>query len=165
VGSSARIAAWAALAVFVAGLLFVLLLLMAKGAHAPTIQPAAKLESPASLPGAPIDDGRAASLVESGISPGDIAPPELVATADELQAVYESRKGELPEDLARPIDEDIGMIEGAVAELIAAIAEEPDNESLKRMLVATYRNEVKLLKRALHLTAETGEDEEAAVDE
>jgi hypothetical protein len=94
-----------------------------------------------------------------------IAPPELIAAADELQVAYEARKGELPEGMAAPIDEEVGVIEGAVAELMVAIAAEPNNDSLKRMLIATYRNEVKLLKKALHLTSDAREDEKAESEE
>ena len=58
-------------------------------------------------------------------------------------------------------DDGIGVSEGAAAGLLGAIASEPNNESLKKMLIATYRNEVKLLKKALRLSSGS-EDEEFA---
>ncbi len=50
--------------------------------------------------------------------------------------------------------QDLNLVENAIAEIGAALASDPDNESLKRMLVATWRNEMMLLKRALHLAGD-----------
>ena len=81
-------------------------------------------------------------------------------TKGELRIAYDESKDALPPELAQSLAEDFSMIEGAIAEIGAALASEPDNESLKRMLVATYRNQMLLLKRALHLVAdEAGEGE------
>lgn len=84
------------------------------------------------------------------------ADPESAAVAaqrDELRAQYDQQKEKLPDEVAQPIDNDVGVIEGAAADLLAAIAHEPDNQNLKMMLIETYRNEMKLLKKALHLSS------------
>lgn len=91
--------------------------------------------------------------VQAAAAPADVAPPEMMETMSALEAQYEERRGEIPEELAKPIEEDIGLIEGIAADLLAALANEPENEDLKRMLVQTYRNEMKLLKKALHLSS------------
>ena len=72
-------------------------------------------------------------------------------TKGELRVAYDESKDTLPPEVAEPLDQDLNLIESAIAEIGAALASDPDNESLKRMLVATYRNEMMLLKRALHL--------------
>jgi hypothetical protein len=142
-----RFVAWAAAGLLLAGLFMALLMLMTKGARAPSVPPA----PPAAVPSAAIPPA-AERAPDEAATTHDAAPPELIATADELQAQYDSRKDDMPEDLSTPLDQEIGVIEGAVANLLAAIAAEPENDSLKRMLVATYRNEVRLLKKALHLS-------------
>lgn len=155
--NASRFTAWAAAGLLLAGLFLASLLLLTSGARAPSraAEPVGVIPSP---------DAPAAALptpeqADTALAPSDIAPPELIATADELQAQYEQRKSEIPEDLSGPLDEEMGVIEGAVANLLAAIAAEPENDSLKRMLVATYRNEVRLLKKALHLSGEDAESE------
>jgi len=87
------------------------------------------------------------------------APPDVVAQKDELRAEYAKQKANMPAEVAKPIEDDIGVIEGGAADLLAAIAHEPDNENLKMMLIETYRNEMKLLKKALHLSS--GDDQNA----
>lgn len=88
----------------------------------------------------------------------DPASEAIAAQKDELRAEYNRQKENLPEEIAQPIEQDVGVIEGAAADLLAAIANEPDNQNLKMMLIETYRNEMKLLKKALHLSS--SEDEE-----
>ena len=72
-------------------------------------------------------------------------------TKSELRSAYNESKDALPPEVAGPLEQDLSLIENAIAEIGAALASDPDNESLKRMLVATWRNEMLLLKRALHL--------------
>ncbi len=82
-------------------------------------------------------------------------------TKGELRSAYNESKDALPPEVAGPLDQDLNLIESAIAEIGAALSSDPDNESLKRMLVATWRNEMMLLKRALHLAG----DEPAENDE
>ena len=75
-------------------------------------------------------------------------------TKSELRSAYEESKDALPPEVAAPMEEDLSMIENAIAEIGAALASDPDNESLKRLLVATYGNEMLLLRRALHIAGD-----------
>lgn len=162
-GNRSRFMALAAIGLAVAGLFLVLLVPLTGIVRAPTVDPAAPVSAPAEAP----VDGRDAFGDDNADSSDPVAdgaaPAELVETAKDLQAAYEERKELIPDEVAEPLDENIGIVEGAVADLMAAIADDPDNDSLKRMLIATYRNEVKLLKKALHLTG--GPDEEEAEEE
>ncbi len=160
-GNTSKFITWAAAGLLVAGLCLVLLLVLADSARAPSVEPLTPAAVDAALSPPPVAETPAVAT-PAPIAPEDIAPAELLATADELQAQYESRKAEMPEEVAKPLDDDIGIIEGAAADLLAAIASEPDNNSLKNMLIATYRNEVKLLKKALHLTGDSADEPEAA---
>ncbi len=152
-GASRR-TAWSAAALLLGGLLVALLLVPTDGVRAPTSLPAPP-PVPDVQPASPAD----AASTTVAPAPEPVAPPELLATADELQAQYDSLKGDMPEELSGPMDQEIGVVEGAVANLLAAIAQEPENESLKRMLVATYRNEVRLLKKALHLSGDAPDED------
>ena len=78
-------------------------------------------------------------------------------TKGELRSAYDETKDALPPEVAEPLEQDLSLIESAIAEIGAALSSDPDNESLKRMLVATWRNEMMLLKRALHLAGNESE--------
>ncbi len=116
----------------------------------------ARIDVPAPIDETPVPQDTEPPIAEDApvpARPEDPAPPEVLAAKDELRAEYAKQKGKMPEDVAKPIEDDIGVIEGAAADLLAAIANEPDNENLKMMLIETYRNEMKLLKKALHLSS------------
>lgn len=110
-------------------------------------------EAPAAVAVPPAPEPASAEVA----APADLAP-EMMEMKTALEAEYAERRKELPEAVAKPIDDDIGMIEGIAADLLAALASEPDNDSLKRMLVQTYRNEMKLLKKALHLSGDESDE-------
>ena len=149
---------YAAALLLITGLTLVLLLLLVKKparveSRPPTVESRpAMAETP--IPPAP------PAAEEPAEAP---APPDVVAAKDELRAEYSKQKGKISDDVAKPIDEDIGVIERGAADLLAAIAHEPDNENLKLMLIETYRNEMKLLKKALHLSSEDDDTGDAAV--
>lgn len=92
---------------------------------------------------------------QSGVSGWDDAESAVVSERDALQTVYEERADSLDPELRAPVEENLGIIEGAVAELTVALGKNPDDPTLKRMIVETYRNEIRLLKRALHLGGES----------
>jgi len=120
--------------------------------HSATEAPVAKV--PSAMTVAPAAESASADAA----APADIAPPEMMEMKTALEAEYAERRKDLPEDVAKPIDDDIGMIEGIAADLLAALASEPENDNLKRMLVQTYRNEMKLLKKALHLSGDESDE-------
>lgn len=69
-----------------------------------------------------------------------------------LENVLDKHGDELDPELTEPIEENIGFIEGAVVDLLAALTTDPENESLRQMLLETYRREVRMLKSVLDLT-------------
>ena len=46
------------------------------------------------------------------------------------------------------VDHDIAVIDKAIAELRDAIARDPNNAALRRLLASSYRQKVELVKRA-----------------
>lgn len=89
--------------------------------------------------------------IQAGISGWDDAESAVVSERDALQEAYEERADTMAPELREPVEENLGIIEGAVAELTVALGKNPEDPALKRMIVETYRNEIRLLKRALHL--------------
>jgi predicted anti-sigma-YlaC factor YlaD len=80
------------------------------------------------------------------------AEREYEAAATTLLAVLQQRRSRLaPEDLAR-VEDNVAMIDRALVEVRAAIAKDPVNPELNRMLVATHRKKVDVLRRVVRLS-------------
>lgn len=90
------------------------------------------------------------------VQPSDSS--SLIAVADSAHA-YEAEAQtllnqlELRRSMLRPeavaaIDHDLRIVDSAIAELKDAIAHDPNNPALRRLLASSYRQKVDLLKRA-----------------
>jgi hypothetical protein len=85
------------------------------------------------------------------------ATASLIAVADSAQAYEEEAQTllnqlELRRAMLRPeavvaIDHDLRVVDAAIAELKEAIARDPGNPALRRLLAASYRQKVDVLKR------------------
>lgn len=153
---------WAAVGLAAAGLFLVLLMFFVERAvpyraEPPPAPPVETEPIPAPAPAeTPLEPDATPNETETPLP----EPEALVAAeVERFEAVYAEQRENLPAEVAEPVDENIGVIERAAADILAALANDPDNESLKRMLIATYRNELKMLRKALNLS---GEDEAAS---
>lgn len=101
---------------------------------------------------------RARARSSDAVVAGNAAPTALVPVADSLQS-YEAEARvlldhlEVERALMRPearamIDRDLKVIDAAIDELNVAIANDPKNVGLRRLLAESYRQKVDLLKRA-----------------
>jgi len=99
---------------------------------------------------------------ETRPQPGNIVTPGIgttpvVSVADSSRAYQEEVQSlldelELRRSTMRPataasIDRDLRIIDGAIAELNAALARDPDNPALRQLLAASYRQKRDLLKQ------------------
>lgn len=85
-------------------------------------------------------------------------PLPLIAAADSTQAYEEEARAllarlEVQRAVMRPeaaqlIERDLRTIDAAIAELKAALANDPNNPALRQLLASSYRQKVELLKRA-----------------
>jgi hypothetical protein len=86
-----------------------------------------------------------------------VASPTVTSVADsggayEEQARILFDRLSLERSLLRPealkqIDRDLQVVDAAIAELDAAVARDPNNPVLRRLLVSSYREKVDILKR------------------
>ncbi len=84
----------------------------------------------------------------SGRGPADLSLPAALALECELPAVARTpgAAGEpVPPGVQALIDGDLAIIDRAIAELDEAVAADPDNAHLMRMLAAVYRTRASLL--------------------
>lgn len=80
------------------------------------------------------------------------AEREYEAAANTLLGALQQRQSALtPEDLAR-IQANLQVIDRALAEVRLALARDPGNPELNRMLVATHRKKVDVLRRVVRLS-------------
>jgi hypothetical protein len=73
------------------------------------------------------------------------------ATA-ELMAALETRRASLSPESAAAIDENLKVIDQALAEIRVALERDPSSPRLGRMLTSTYEKKIQTLRRVLKLT-------------
>ncbi|MCB9689956.1 MAG: zf-HC2 domain-containing protein [Alphaproteobacteria bacterium] len=76
---------------------------------------------------------------------------ELDHAADELRAAVEARRGELDPETLAVVEENLRIIDAAVAETRAALDADPTNRRLQRSLAAAGEQRIALLRHALTL--------------
>jgi hypothetical protein len=122
----------------------VLAALLWQSAPAPRVQTAAIPEStPLAVPAAmtPIADPALAEAVR-----------EYEDAAKTLLAMLEQRRGKLADADIASVEENVAVIDHALAEVRAALAKDPVNPELNRMLVAKHRQKVDVLRRVVRLS-------------
>jgi hypothetical protein len=93
------------------------------------------------------------------VSAATVSDPVLAAAEREYEEAaralldaLQRRHGTLPaEDLAR-VEANLQVIDRALAEVREALVKDPDNPELNRMLVATHRKKVDVLRRVVRLS-------------
>lgn len=88
-----------------------------------------------------------ASFAELGVH-------DYQATRQQLLDVIEQRKGELSPATMEVVLANLRLIDDAMAEIAAALGEDPGNELLRKRLVATYRRQINLLETAAILPSQ-----------
>jgi hypothetical protein len=77
---------------------------------------------------------------------------QYLAAREELLALLEERKADIAPETFAVVEENLSVIAAAVTEIETALAEQPENENVERMLYAAYRSEVNLLRQAVQLS-------------
>ena len=72
---------------------------------------------------------------------------------DELPRTLDSQRATLAPYTVRVVERSLATIDSAIAEARAALAADPANEALVRILSAHYERKVELLQRATELSS------------
>ena len=76
---------------------------------------------------------------------------EYALAKDSLMNALDARKDELSPDMLTTIEENLNIIENAVVDINRALATNPNDPQLERMLHAAYQSEVTLLQHAVQM--------------
>jgi len=101
------------------------------------------------------DDGNTwyAGTVDEGLAREiKAAEADFAEAREELLAVLASRRGNLSSETMAVVDENLAVIEQAVNEIHAAIAEDPGSPHLVAMLYSTHQQELEFLNQVVHLS-------------
>ncbi len=116
------------------------------GAAASTPASAAiPVPSPSSPRGLPAASPAAGALAHTAYADTD---RELARIRDELERAVAARAGELPPETRQLIDDNLEVIDRALAEIAAALAAEPTNPELARTYISYRRRQIDLLLQA-----------------
>lgn len=83
------------------------------------------------------------------------ADEEYARAREELMNVLKLREGDLAPETRRVFEENLLVIDGAVAEIRAALEQDPENARLVHMLAATHNRGLKLMALAAELSTES----------
>ncbi len=97
---------------------------------------------------APVPPSPTATLVE--LSPPDWQA-EMRQASDLLAATLEQRKDELDPATLAVVEENLAIIDRAIADCAAALETDPDDDELRRALLAVWRKKIDLLEQASRL--------------
>lgn len=114
----------------------------------------ARLVRPGAGPvGAGLRAGGGASVAPASLAGLGGAFAEYERAAQALRAALADRRGQISPATLRDVEDNLRIIDGAIASLRAALAESPDNPELSTLLAATYRQQIDLLKTANKLAS------------
>ena len=72
----------------------------------------------------------------------------LIAATDELEGVLRTERAQLAPETVRILEENLAIVDAALAEARAALRADPGNPVLSEILVATYEMKLELLRSA-----------------
>lgn len=108
------------------------------------------VRGPASKGAKPGPEGAASSLARWGqVEAG------YRQAAEELRATLELVGSDLPPATRARIEENLEIIDGAIAESRAALEEHPDDRELQELLASTYQRKLSVLQQATRLASDT----------
>jgi hypothetical protein len=97
------------------------------------------------------------SVMEAGFVAGSLTElrVEYDRARGELLAALDVRRSSLSSETLEVVDHNLHVIDQAIEEITAALADDPENLRLSNRLAAAYRLEINLLRRANRLPAKT----------
>ena len=80
---------------------------------------------------------------------------QYASAASELSAELERARGRLAPATVRIIERNLAVIDSALAETRRALAQDPGNATLERLVIAAWRQKMDFLRRATALSGES----------
>jgi hypothetical protein len=80
---------------------------------------------------------------------------EILKARQDLHGALEARKASMAPATVEVIERNLRLIDQAIAEIQAALAQDPDNRELKQLLLASQRREIALLRTVTLLPQDT----------
>lgn len=113
--------------------------------------------------GEPIDDETSVVSPEPALAPPDeaVAAPDLdnyfsgsedasvLETREALLEEFAAQREEMDPAVSAPVEEQVGIVEGAIVEMVMVLADNPDDEGLRSAILGTVRKEIGMLQSAL----------------
>jgi hypothetical protein len=127
-------------------------------ASAAAVVVAVRVLTPRETPsGAPAVAGTPGAVVRPAALGGGVpafaeAEREYQRAAAELMAALDTRRASLSPEAMAAVDENLRVIDAALAEIRAAVEREPGSPRLGRMLASTHEKKIETLRRVLKLT-------------
>jgi anti-sigma factor RsiW len=103
----------------------------------------------------PVASAESPQARPAGLAAFASAAAEYEYTVATLEAELEARRGHLQPETIAAVEENLAIIDLAIAEARAALAADPSSVDLPLLLSGVYRQKVELLQRAVELTART----------
>jgi hypothetical protein len=95
----------------------------------------------------------ATNMATGGIDPRlEAMERDYQAAANALLGALQARKAELAPETLASVERNLAVIDEALAEVRRALEKDPGNPDLNRMLVATHRKKVDVLRRVVKLS-------------
>jgi hypothetical protein len=76
---------------------------------------------------------------------------EMRETGEDLRELFEQRRDSIDPGTRETVDENLSLIDRSIGELVSAVESDPENPKLHSLLLRAYRNQVRLLQRAVKL--------------
>jgi hypothetical protein len=96
--------------------------------------------------------GRPLASPSGGFSPQEV---QYASAASELSAELERARGRLAPATVQIIERNLAVIDSALAESRRALARDPSNAMLERLVIAAWRQKMDFLRRATALSGES----------
>lgn len=107
---------------------------------------------PAAQSGTGLAGAEASELLPAGQEPAQVVFLAAYEPAiSELEAAFEARRGELDPETARIVEQNLAIIDRAIAEATRALADDPSSGFLTTHLAGAMRQKVDLLRRVTNI--------------
>ena len=104
---------------------------------------------PQATPAPALGELQPAALLEPSLANAEM---EYGRATDALKAALDARRASVSPETLKTVDQDLRLIDAALDSLRSALAKEPGNEELSRLLISTHQRKLDLLESVTRLS-------------